>query len=212
MIKVSHRAGVAQVSVVAVTVALAFAASLASAPVMADGHSPWSPVEGALEALEEGRFEDIAGFFCEEQQPAIAALDFDSALASDMPAEPPVEGLSGALGWTAELSSATPTDSSFPPPPENTLIVSGFVTRTLDPELVFELFEEFLVDGSDAGSEIDAITATLDASRVDFSEELAVIQSEADGSSRYLICSEFAALATVAGSADDGTDPTDGGE
>jgi hypothetical protein len=53
---------------------------------------------------------------------------------------------------------------------------------------------------------------TRSAHAVDFSEELTVLQSETDASGRYLICSEFVALSSVAGSADEGMDPADDGE
>ena len=215
MVKDLHRSGAARIYMLAVGVLLALAASLAPGPVMADEHLPWSPVEGALEAIEEGRFEDIAAYFCEEQQDAVLALDFESALLSDIPADSPVEDLSGAVGWTAELSSATPLDATFPPPPETTLMVTGSVSRTLDTELVFELFEKVLVEGAEASgvqSTIDSISASLDTSRVEFSEELTVLQSETDTIGRYLICSEFVALSTVTGSADEGMDSADDGE
>lgn len=211
MVNASQRSGTARFSALAVGVVLALVASLAPGSVMADEHSPWSPVVGAFEALEDGRFEDVAGYFCEEQQPAVLALDFESALLSGIPTESSAEDLSGAIGWIAELLEATPGDATFPPPPETTLMVSGSVSRTLDAELAFELFEQLLVEGaggSDTQSTIDSISASLNTSRVDFIEELTVRQSETDAFGRYLICSEFVALSAIAASTEEEVDPS----
>ena len=180
---------------------------LAPGPATAEGPSdfPWGPVTGIFEALAEGRHEDIPAFFCEQQQDWVHALDLDSALGSGIPGEALSDDLSGALAFEIEDLGATPIEQEFPPPPVVTLRVQASVRQAIDPAQVVALFGAFLAEGLDessAQSMVDMIGASLEASTVDISEEVTVVQVEGEEIDYYLICSEFSGLAAIARQAD----------
>ena len=190
---------------VSTSVVLAIAVLVVPGTVVAFEHSPWSPIVGALSALEEGRFSDIPGYFCDEQQEHIRSLDFEAALASAVPEGVELRETQGAFGFKVEGLGATPTDAAFPPPPVTTMAVTASVRQAIDPEQVLALFEAFLAGGADesgAQSTLDSIVASYDTEQVEISEDLTVVQTDGEEFDHYLICSNFVGLETLAGISD----------